>query len=151
MASLARPARITVAEISPAVLRWFEGHSGPHHFGTLPEHVTFVTGDVRDCLGPEARWDVILLDVDNGPAALSAAGNAALYDEAGLRAGLASLEPGGTLLVWSSFEDPGFEARAREIGFSVSVHPIAIAGRPEPFHYVFALGKRGEAPADQVG
>ncbi len=48
--------------------------------------------DVRVMRGG-GPWHAILLDVDNGPAALTRASNASLYDSAGLTAAHAALAP----------------------------------------------------------
>ena len=53
-----------------------------------------------------ARYDLILLDVDNGPESLSAVGNAELYAEAGLRRLRAALRPGGLVAIWSAEPAP---------------------------------------------
>ena len=44
-----------------------------------------------------AAFDAILLDVDNGPAAMATASNAGLYDRGGLVRLRASLRPGASL------------------------------------------------------
>src|SRR6202012_1283936 len=49
---------------------------------------------------PPLKFDAILLDVDNAPAAFTDSANAHLYSAAGLAAAPASLTPGGTLPVW---------------------------------------------------
>jgi spermidine synthase len=72
-------ARITVAERSSAVLRWFGDHVNPLLAATLSPAVRLVKSDVAAHLGVDRRWDVIVLDVDNGPEALSTTGNAVLY------------------------------------------------------------------------
>ena len=65
-------------------------------------------GDVREWIAASAAgaYDLILLDVDNGPESLSAVGNADLYSEAGLRRCGAALRPGGVLAIWSSEPAP---------------------------------------------
>ncbi|MGL5909049.1 MAG: hypothetical protein ACRCZP_03545, partial [Phycicoccus sp.] len=51
-------------------------------------------------------WDVLLLDVDNGPGFLVHTANAALYHPSTLAAARAALTPGGLLAVWSSHRAP---------------------------------------------
>jgi len=65
-------------------------------------------GNVRDWIAaPDSGpYDLILLDVDNGPESLSAVGNLELYSEAGLRRCRAALRPGGLLAIWSSEPAP---------------------------------------------
>ena len=53
-----------------------------------------------------SEYELILLDVDNGPQSLSAVGNADLYSDAGLRQCRAALRPGGVLAIWSSEPAP---------------------------------------------
>jgi spermidine synthase len=66
-------------------------------------------GNVRDSIitASGGEYDLILLDVDNGPESLSAVGNHDLYSEAGLRQCWAALRPGGVLAIWSSEPAPG--------------------------------------------
>jgi spermidine synthase len=132
--------RVTVAELSAAVIRWFDRHTGRRLFDALPDHVRIRQGDVLALAG-EGLWDAILLDVDNGPQPLSAAGNSALYSAAGLAAFAARLKPDGALLLWSAFEDPGFVDRARAAGFAVTRRPVARAPDDGPFHVIYVLSR----------
>jgi spermidine synthase len=138
---------VYVAELVPAVVEW---NRGP--LGALANHplddprVRIDEGDVAATLrSSRGRFDAVLLDVDNGPAALTAASNAGLYDGHGVAAAHASLTPGGVLAVWSARDDPRFERRLRTAGFSVrrerirsrlsrggSRHTILIACKADP-------------------
>jgi len=62
-------------------------------------------------------YDLILLDVDNGPAALVAKGNASLYSNAGLNAIQNALSAKGRVIFWSAESDARFEGRLRKMGF----------------------------------
>jgi spermidine synthase len=73
-------------------------------------------------------FDSIILDVDNGPAALSTGGNARLYDGAGLQRARLALRPGGCVAVWSAAPDPAFEKRMSHAGFTVDA--VACRSRP---------------------
>jgi spermidine synthase len=82
-------------------------------------------GDVAATLGASAwRFDAVLLDVDNGPAAFTATHNTRLYDDGGLAAVRAALKPGGVLAVWSAWEDRRFEQRLKHGGFTVQVERV---------------------------
>ncbi|HVJ54567.1 MAG TPA: hypothetical protein VM689_19050 [Aliidongia sp.] len=139
--NLGPESRITVAELSAAILDWFGRYTGPALFRRLPATVSLVNENVAALLGEAARWDLIVLDVDNGPRAFSTPSNDALYGRTGLRRCWDSLKPGGNLLVWSSFEEPAFIERARSTGFRAQTVPVVIAERPEPFHFVYRLAK----------
>ena len=127
-------ARITVAERSGAMLRWLGTHINPPLAARLSSGVRLVESDVAAHLGVDRRWDVIVLDVDNGPAAVSTASNAVLYAEAGLARCRDSLTPSGHLLLWTGFEDLNFVARARAVGFSVTRQSIPFQNRPDQAH-----------------
>jgi len=114
-------ARIVVAELVPAVLVW---NHGP--LGALAKHplddprVRIEEGDVGATMRSNpCCFDAVLLDVDNGPAALTASSNAGLYDSEGVAVARASLRPGGVLAVWSARADRQFERRLRAGGFRV--------------------------------
>ena len=131
--------RVTVAELSDAVIRWFGDHMQPRLFGDLPPTVRIRHADVLAAAAEGAGWDAVLLDVDNGPRALSAPGNAALYSAEGLGRLRRSLKPGGVLLVWSGFDDPAFVERARAAGFAPDRRPVRPPGRDEPLHILYVL------------
>ena len=67
-------------------------------------------------------FDSIILDVDNGPAALSSEGNAELYELRGLREIRAALRAGGCVAIWSAAPNVEFERLMARAGFRVEVH-----------------------------
>jgi spermidine synthase len=85
-----------------------------------------------------AAFDAVLLDVDNGPAAFTTDFNGGLYDNAGVARVRAALKPGGTLAVWSAWDDRKFEQRLRYAGFIVRVeHVRARLKKGGPHHTIF--------------
>ena len=96
---------IIVAELIPAVVEWNRGPLGPLAGHPLKDtRVSVALGDVGAAMRARAGgFDAILLDVDNGPDAFTATGNASLYDNAGIAAARDALRPGGTLAVWSAW------------------------------------------------
>jgi spermidine synthase len=113
-------ALVLVAELVPAVLEWNRGPLGMLARRPLDDaRVCVEDGDVATTmLSNPGRFDAVLLDVDNGPRALTSS-NAGLYDREGIALARASLRPGGVLAVWSAGEDRRFEQRLRASGFSV--------------------------------
>jgi spermidine synthase len=121
LAVLGAQARITVAELVPAVVAWARGPMAEVFGGSLGDpRVRIHDGDVV-ALVAHARsgFDAILLDVDNGPAGLTRATNDGLYDVTGLSAAHTALRPGGVLAVWSSGPDADFTRRLNQTGFGV--------------------------------
>jgi spermidine synthase len=122
LAVLDRDARITVAELVPAVIAWARGPMAELFGDSLgDERARIRQGDVLDviCSSPSA-FDAVLLDVDNGPEALIRKANDALYDTKGLQAIGRALRPGGVLAVWSSGPNLAFSKRLRDTGFEVN-------------------------------
>ncbi|TCQ10064.1 spermine/spermidine synthase [Rhizobium sp. PP-F2F-G36] len=135
LAILPGHAKVVVAELVPAVVRWARGPMASVFKGCLDDHrVTIYDGDVGACIAAaRSAYDAILLDVDNGPDGLTRASNDSLYDHQGLRAAQSALRPGGVLAVWSSGPDPRFTHRLKVSGFEAE----AVSTR--------ANGKRGGA------
>ncbi len=127
-------ARVTVAELVPAVVAWNRDWLGAFAGHPLTDARTHLhEGDVAALLrGVRRRWDAVLLDVDNGPDGITRAGNDWLYAPAGLRAIRDALKPGGILAVWSAHPSPAFTRRLEAAGFAVEEVPAR------------ALGQRGQ-------
>jgi spermidine synthase len=123
-------ARITVAELVPAVVVWARGPMAKLSGDSLNDpRVRLHEGDVGDLIGfARSEYDAILLDVDNGPHGMTRKANDRLYDLKGLRAAHTALRPGGVLAVWSSGPDAKFTARLRKSGFKVDEIPLRARG-----------------------
>lgn len=136
---------VTVAELLPAVIEWNRASLASLAGHPLRDRrVRIQTGDVGFTLraNPDG-FDAVLLDVDNGPRAFTAAGNAGLYDNAGVTAAYAALRASGTLAVWSAWDDRVFEQRLRFHGFVVEVERVrARLKKGGPRHTIF-LGHKG--------
>ena len=121
LAELGSNARITVAELVPAVVAWARGPMAEVFGDSLADpRVSIHEGDVGRLLrSGRSTYDAILLDVDNGPEGLTRKANDGLYDLPGLSAARTALTPGGVLAVWSSGPDRSFTQRLRRTGFRV--------------------------------
>jgi spermidine synthase len=136
-------ATVVVAELMPIVVTWNRGPLGPLAARPLDDRRTKLElGDVAVTLREgRARFDAVLLDVDNGPAAFTQASNSGLYDNAGLAMVRDSLKPGGVLAVWSAWDDRKFEHRLRHHGFAIETHRVrARLHKGGPHHTIF-LGR----------
>jgi hypothetical protein len=132
-------ARVTVAEKFAAVERLVRGElAGIAGEPLNDERVSVTSSDVGEVIagaGPGA-FDVILLDVDNGPEWATLRENARLYTPAGLARASAALSAGGALAVWSGYPADGFLARLRGAGFAPSVVPLRERGKVRARAYV---------------
>jgi len=122
--------KVVVAEQSPSVVEWNRTHVGflagrP----TEDPRVAVRVGDVRQRIAEaRAAWDLILLDVDNGPSALVHEANAGLYNAAGIVACHVALKKGGALAVWATGPDDDYLRRLQRSGFEASA--VRVAPRP---------------------
>ena len=141
-------ATIVVAELIPEIVDWNRGplaHLANH--ALADPRVRVEIADVATLLSRptnanahRAKFDAILLDVDNAPAAFTDSANAHLYSVAGLAAAHASLNPGGTLALWSATatEDRNFTARLRAANFTVHLEQTrAHANNKGPRHTIY--------------
>ncbi|MDP8912925.1 MAG: hypothetical protein M3N39_05060 [Pseudomonadota bacterium] len=145
-------ARIEVAELVPAVIRWALDPMAPLFGGSLTDaRVSILEADVGDLIASaRALYDAILLDVDNGPDGLTRAANDRLYDMDGLGRARGALRPGGVLAIWSSRPDRAFSQRLRKAGFAVEEVTVrANAGRSGARHVIWLAARTaGRAPGE---
>jgi len=137
-------AAVVVAELVPAVVEWNRGPLGPVAKHPLKDkRVRVETGDVAVTLSSRlGQFDAVLLDVDNGPAALTDSNNAGLYDSRGIAAAHASLKKTGVLAIWAAKEDRKFKQRLRDGGFHVQVQrPRGLLIKGGPRHTIFLARK----------
>ena len=133
-----RVEHLDVVELAEPLVRWAREGLVPELATLEGPRCSLHVADVADVLhgrrGPRGPWDLVLLDVDNGPGFLVHAHNAALYDGPALAAARAAVAPGGALVVWSSHRAPallaGLEAVAG-VGDEVAelVVPVEREGR----------------------
>jgi spermidine synthase len=131
LALVGRRARVEVAELVPAVVAWNRVEMAEVNGAALADpRVTVRESDVAKLVREEKNaHDAILLDVDNGPSALTSKANDRLYGAAGLKAAYEALRPRGVLAVWSADHDPSFTRRLRQAGFDAKEHPVRARGR----------------------
>lgn len=138
-------ARVELAELVPEVVAWAKGPMAEVFAGCLDDpRVTVTVADVGAVIAAApARYDAILLDVDNGPEGLTLPANDGLYSEAGLDAARHALRPGGVLAVWSQGPDRRFTQRLRQAGFSVEEKMVrAHKGRSGARHVIWLAVRR---------
>ncbi|MEA3040879.1 MAG: hypothetical protein QOC65_368, partial [Sphingomonadales bacterium] len=117
----------------------------PLFAGSLGDRrVRIEADDVVALIRPRARWDAILLDVDNGPDGLTLERNDGLYTRSGLAAARAALGPGGVLALWSAAPSPAFANRLRKAGFTVEEH-VARAARGRGGRHVIWIARLSPA------
>lgn len=108
---------VTVVEIEPAVIDWQRDQLAPCSGSALQDpRVQVHCGDLVDRLRTDDRsYDLICLDIDNGPQWTVVPENGRLYDVAGLESIRSRLRPGGAVSVWSAAAAPAFADRLAAI------------------------------------
>lgn len=123
-------ATIVVAELVPTIVTWARGPLAELFAGCLDDpRVSIFSGDVADAIrDAKARYDAILLDVDNGPEGMTQDANENLYGAGGLGQSWRALRPGGVLAIWSAFPSRTFAKRLEHGGFAVEEKKVRAGG-----------------------
>jgi len=114
-------ASVVVSELMPAVVDWNRRYLGQLNGQPLDDTRTeLITGDIVKLLSQSIdRFDAILLDVDNGPSAMTDSGNHRLYGPAGIVACRRALRSRGSLAIWSTEPSKTFESLLMGCGLQV--------------------------------
>ena len=118
---LAPDATVTVSELLSAVADWNREYLKELNGQPLDDKRTqLIIGDIFPLIARSAsQFDAILLDVDNGPSAVTDSGNQRLYSPAGIQACRRALRKPGSLAIWSSEPSKAFEQLLTNCGFCV--------------------------------
>lgn len=131
-------ARVVVAEIDPAIVRWCRGPlAGLTESALDDKRVSVEMGDVAEVIRGAAKatlFDAVVLDLYEGPRDATQARDDPFYGPRALERTRAALSPGGVFAVWSEDADPAFAKRLRAAGFAVeTLRP----GKGGPRHVVY--------------
>jgi len=118
---LAPQAQVVVGELMAPVIDWNRQFLGELNGNPLADaRVEVKNGDIVKLIASsKGKFDAILLDVDNGPRAMTDAGNHRLYGYAGIEACRQALHEKGCLAVWSAEPSKDYELLMVSCGFHV--------------------------------
>ena len=140
---------VTVAEVVPDILDWARGPLAHLTGDSLDDPrgeviIADVAALIDDAIdGTTAKYDAILLDVDNGPDGIVRDANDRLYTRTGIGKARDALKPGGVLAVWSAAPDPAFTRRLRDSGMAVEERTVrARPNNKGPRHTIWFAEKR---------
>ena len=133
-----RVEKVAVVEIEDAIVGWMRDATVPHGPAFLAdERLTIVVADVRAAVAEAtpASYDLVLLDVDNGPGYLVHDSNAEVYAVPFLRQLHDLLRPGGALVVWSAAPDRALGEAVEQVFGAVAPVPfdVKLQGRAEQY------------------
>jgi len=137
-----RVERVMVVEIEDSLVGWMRDGTVPHGPAILADQrVKIVNADILMAIA-EARstYDLILLDVDNGPGYLVHEGNVRVYEQGFLARCRDLLNPGGALVIWSAAAAPELLAALRAVFAEVEEqsHDVLLQSRPETYYLYVA-------------
>jgi spermidine synthase len=137
-----------VVEIEPALVDWMRDGTIPHGRRLLADdRARVVVADVASAVAEAApaSYDVVLLDVDNGPGQLVHQGNAALYREPFLVSVRERLTPGGAVVIWSAAREPDLADDLRTVFGDAEEHPHDVRLQDRDDRYWLYVGRRDPA------
>lgn len=142
-------ATVTVCEFVPEIVQWNRFSIG--HLANYPlrdPRVKIVVGDVLQTLkSSPSKYDMILMDTDNGPDFLVRNENDAIYAEEGLFVATDALKPGGIASFWSATASHIFEELLGEMQLSWERHDVClISGRADAFHFIYFITNEVRSP-----
>ncbi len=147
-ARLGEKAQIVVAEISEAIIAWAkgpmaaltgEGFADPRLDLKICD-VAALIDDAND--GTCAKFDAILLDVDNGPDGIVRDANNRIYSRTGLAKARDALKPGGILAVWSAGPDPAFRKRLYDTGLTITEWNVRSRPNNKGAHHIIWFAQK---------
>lgn len=149
--------RVDVVEHNPAIIEWNRTHLSTLHASppladervrVYPSGLAKYLRDVRYGVMPEPKLEtegyfLALLDVDDGPSALSRPQNEDLYSDDGLMDLEEVLRPGGVLCIWASQREPALleKLKGRFQNIAEIATPVDVPGHPG-LDYVYRCRRR---------
>jgi spermidine synthase len=139
-----RVERVDVVEIEGALITWMRDGTVAHGPSLLADQrIRIVEADIATAVQEvhEPTYDLVLLDVDNGPGQLVHQQNAQVYETAFLEHCRDILSPGGILVIWSADRDRRLGDRLRQVfgGCLERSFPVVLQQR-ETEYWLYATG-----------
>jgi spermidine synthase len=145
-----RVERCTVVEIEEALVGWMRDGTIPHGRTMLADaRANPVVADVTVALteADDASYDLILLDVDNGPNFLVHETNARIYEPEFLGQARRILRPGGSLAIWSMDDAPALQRTMSGVFDDVEAVPQPVRLQDRDEDYFLVVGRVGQENA----
>ncbi len=141
---LSPQAQVMVGELLEPVVEWNREFLGQLNDQPLADdRVDVQAGDIVGLISrSKNKFDAILLDIDNGPAAMTDSGNRRLYGQEGIEACKQALRKQGVLAVWSAEPNKKFEKRLMTCGFYVTRFRVpAYLGSKTQSRFIFVASE----------
>jgi spermidine synthase len=139
-----RVEQVVVVELESALIGWMRDGTIPHGPALLADkRLHVVDADIVQAVAEAlSTYDLVLLDVDNGPGYLVHPSNEAVYQREFLEATRAILDPGGALAIWSADPAPELARTMEEVFGSCTEHRYDVLLQERPEEYLLYLSRR---------
>jgi spermidine synthase len=151
-----RVEKLAVVEIEDTLVQWMRDGTVPHGPAYLADQrVSVITADIRDAIAEAtpSSYDLVLLDIDNGPGCLVHDGNQAVYQDEFLSRTQGALRPGGALVIWSADAAPALQAGMERVFGNVTPIPydVTLQNRAEQYWLYLSRRPASAAAGDEPG
>jgi spermidine synthase len=121
-------AEVVVGELMGTVVEWNQEFLGELNGRPLEDQrVDLKTGNIVELISrSKKRFDAILLDIDNGPSAMTYSGNSRLYGYEGILSCQRALRKKGSLAVWSAGPSKEYEQLLMRCDFHVRRYRVPV-------------------------
>jgi spermidine synthase len=138
-----RVEQVKVVEIEEAIVGWMRDGTIPHGPALLADRrVHVVNADlVMAVAEATSTYDLVLLDVDNGPGFLVYDTNAGIYEREFLASARRIINPGGALVVWSANPAPELAATMEQVFGNCTEHRYDVLLQERPEEYLLYLSR----------
>jgi spermidine synthase len=137
-----RVERVVVVEIEDSLIGWMRDGTIPHGPALLADQrIKIVNADILMAIAEaRATYDLILLDVDNGPGYLVHEDNVRVYERSFLAHCGELLNPQGALAIWSAAAAPELLSAMRAVFGETEEqrHDVLLQDRPETYYLYVA-------------
>ena len=138
-----RVEQVKVVEIEEALVGWMRDGTVPHGPALLADkRVHIVNVDIVMAVAEAmSTYDLVLLDVDNGPGYLVHETNAGIYEHDFIANTKRILNPEGALVVWSANPAPELARVMEEVFGNCTEHRYDVLLQERPEQYVLYLSR----------
>lgn len=137
--------KVVVGELLPCVIDWNRDFLGELNNHPLNDpRVILEVGDVVELISNSPnQFDTILLDIDNGPEAMTNSANSQLYGYQGIMACKAALRDKGCLAVWSAKPNKQYEHQVMDCGMHIHRYRVpAHKGKNASSHFIWIASEQ---------
>jgi len=133
-----RVEEVRVVELEEALIGWMRDGTIPHGRELLADkRLKVVNADIGMAIAEaQGTYDLVLLDVDNGPGYLVHDTNAGVYEHDLIASTKKMLNPGGALVIWSADQSPALQHVMGKVFGSCTEHPyeVTLGDRAEQYY-----------------